>query len=155
MQSLNTLVQQGKVLYLGVSNTPAWVVAKANAYARQHGLRPFSIYQGCYSAMRRDLERDIIPMCRDEGMAIHAYGVLGHGQFKTTEAKEANEGARASSPLTHTGREEQVSKVLETVAKRYGVPLTSVSLAYAMQKAGALLNAYSIPSLSSSVLISS
>lgn len=79
MQSLNTLVGQGKVLYLGISDTPAWVVAKANAYAREHGLRPFSVYQGRYSAMMRDLERDIIPMCRDEGMAIHAWGVLGSG----------------------------------------------------------------------------
>lgn len=80
MQSLNTLVQQGKVLYLGISDTPAWVVCKANAYAREHGLRPFSVYQGRYNAMMRDLERDIIPMCRDEGMAIHPWGVLGSGQ---------------------------------------------------------------------------
>ncbi|PYH98718.1 Aldo/keto reductase, partial [Aspergillus ellipticus CBS 707.79] len=79
MQSLNHLVAQGKVLYLGISDTPAWVVTKANEYARAHGLRPFCVYQGRYSAVLRDLERDIIPMCRDEGMAIHAWGVLGSG----------------------------------------------------------------------------
>lgn len=79
MQSLNTLVNQGKVLYLGISDTPAWVVAKCNAYAREHGLRPFSVYQGRFSAQARDLERDVIPMCRDEGMAIHAWGTLGSG----------------------------------------------------------------------------
>lgn len=81
MQSLNILVQQRKVLYLGISDTPAWVVVKANAYAREHGLRQFSIYQGRYSALMRDLERDVIPMCRDEGMAIHPFGVLGSGMF--------------------------------------------------------------------------
>jgi len=81
MQSLNTLVSQGKVLYLGISDTPAWVVAKANAYAREHGLRPFSVYQGRYSAQARDLERDVIPMCRDEGMALHPWGVLGSGML--------------------------------------------------------------------------
>ncbi|KAJ9492533.1 hypothetical protein VN97_g719 [Penicillium thymicola] len=43
MQSLNTLVQQGKILYLGISDTPAWVVTKANAYPREHGLRTFSV----------------------------------------------------------------------------------------------------------------
>ena len=63
MQSLNTLVQQGKVLYLGISDTPAWVVSKANEYARQKGLRQFSVYQGKWSAESRDFERDIIPMC--------------------------------------------------------------------------------------------
>ncbi|KAJ6781158.1 hypothetical protein PWT90_07869 [Aphanocladium album] len=132
MQSLNTLVQQGKVLYLGISNAPAWVVAKANAYARQHGLRPFSIYQGRYSASVRDMEREILPMCRDEGMAVHAYGILGHGQFKA--ADKADEGSRTSMPHILTGREAQVSAVLEAVAKRHGVPITSVSLAYVMQK---------------------
>lgn len=79
MQSLNTLVSQGKVLYLGVSDTPAWVVMKANCYAREHGLRPFSVYQGRFSAHIRDLERDIIPMCQDQGMAINPWGVLGSG----------------------------------------------------------------------------
>jgi aryl-alcohol dehydrogenase-like predicted oxidoreductase len=67
MQSLNYLVQQGKVLYLGISDTPAWVVSKANQYARDHGLRQFSVYQGRWSAADRDFERDIIPMVRDEG----------------------------------------------------------------------------------------
>lgn len=79
MQSLNTLVQQGKVLYLGISDTPAWIVTKANAYARQHGLRPFSVYQGRFGAHARDLEREVIPMCLDEGMAIHVWGVLANG----------------------------------------------------------------------------
>jgi len=68
MQSLNTLVQQGKVLYLGISDTPAWIVSKANEYARQNGLRQFSVYQGKWNAAYRDLERDIIPMCESEGM---------------------------------------------------------------------------------------
>jgi aryl-alcohol dehydrogenase-like predicted oxidoreductase len=54
MQSLNTLVQQRKVLYLGISDTPAWVVVKAHWYARTHGLRQFSVYQGRLSAQTRD-----------------------------------------------------------------------------------------------------
>lgn len=46
MHGLNNLIVAGKVLYLGVSDTPAWVVVKANDYARANGLRPFSVYQG-------------------------------------------------------------------------------------------------------------
>lgn len=57
MHSLDTMVKQGKVLYLGISDTPAWIVSKANEYARNHGLRPFSVYQGQWSAARRDFER--------------------------------------------------------------------------------------------------
>lgn len=132
MQSLNNLVTQGKVLYLGISDTPAYVVAKANAYARQHGLRPFSIYQGRYSAQARDLEREIIPMCRDEGMAIHAWGVLAMGQFKAPGVED--KGSRKMPPHMLLGREQKVAQVLDNVAKRHGVPLTSVAIAYAMQK---------------------
>ena len=48
MHSLNDLVVAGKVLYLGISDAPAWVVGKANQYARDHGLRQFAVYQGVY-----------------------------------------------------------------------------------------------------------
>jgi aryl-alcohol dehydrogenase-like predicted oxidoreductase len=67
MQSLNIMVNQGKVLYLGISDTPAWIVSKANEYARQNGLRQFSVYQGRWSAEHRDFERDIVQMCAAEG----------------------------------------------------------------------------------------
>jgi aryl-alcohol dehydrogenase-like predicted oxidoreductase len=91
MQSLDHLVKAGRVLYLGASDTPAWVVAKANQYARDHGLRQFSVYQGLYNAAKRDAERDILPMLRDEGMAFAPWGALGGGKFKTKEQVEAME----------------------------------------------------------------
>ncbi|CAI6415102.1 BAF_HP2_G0006270.mRNA.1.CDS.1 [Saccharomyces cerevisiae] len=69
MDSLHILVQQGKVLYLGVSDTPAWVVPAANYYATSHGKTPFSVYQGKWNLLNRDFERDIIPMARHFGMA--------------------------------------------------------------------------------------
>ena len=70
MNGLHNLVAAGKVLYLGVSDTPAWVVAKANTYARLTGKTPFVIYQGAWSIMQRDLERDILPMCLSEGARV-------------------------------------------------------------------------------------
>jgi aryl-alcohol dehydrogenase-like predicted oxidoreductase len=68
MNGLHTLVQQGKVLYLGVSDTPAWVVSQANQYARDHGKTPFVIYQGLWNVMDRAIERDIVPMCKAQGI---------------------------------------------------------------------------------------
>ena len=73
MQGLNNLVKQGKVLHLGVSDTPAWVISRANEYARNHGLAPFVLYQGRWSASDRDLERDLLPMCISEGMTINVH----------------------------------------------------------------------------------
>lgn len=134
MQSLNILINQGKVLYLGISDAPAWVVTKANMYARQNGLRPFSLYQGRYSAQERDLEREIIPMCQEEGMALQPFGVLGSGLFKSPSNPVT--GTRKVPPPMLVGREESVSKVLDAVAKRHNVPITSIALAYVIQKVG-------------------
>ena len=131
MQSLNHLVQQGKVLYLGISDTPAWIVSKANQYARDHNLRQFSVYQGRWSAADRDFERDIIPMARDDGMALAPWGALGGGQFKTDEQRKAQEGRKFSLP---TERQLKVSKALENIAERKGTLLTSVALAYVLHK---------------------
>jgi aryl-alcohol dehydrogenase-like predicted oxidoreductase len=133
MQSLNRLVAQGKVLYLGISDTPAWIVAKANAYARHHGLRPFSVYQGRWSAAERDFEREIIPMCRDEGMGLAPWGALGGGYFKPSAPIET--GGR-NMPSVRTGKEAEVSFALEKVAtaRNPPVPLTSVALAYVLHK---------------------
>ena len=67
VDALHALVLQGKVLYLGISDTPAWVVSQANTYARLMGKTPFAIYQGKWSIIDRDFERDILPMCIAQG----------------------------------------------------------------------------------------
>lgn len=77
MHSFNDLVVAGKVQYLGISDTPAWIVSKVNQYARDHGLRQFVLYQGLWNAAKRDFERDIIPMALDEGMGLAPWGPIG------------------------------------------------------------------------------
>ncbi|KAK4164407.1 NADP-dependent oxidoreductase domain-containing protein [Cladorrhinum sp. PSN259] len=133
MTSLNRLVSAGKVLYLGVSDTPAWVVSKANEFARCHGLRPFSVYQGRWSASFRDFERDIIPMCKAEGMGIAPWGALGSGRFRTeAQRAEAKKEGRQAEP---SEAEVKVSQALEKVAARKKTLITSVALAYVSAKA--------------------
>ena len=132
MHSLNNLVLSGKVLYLGVSDTPAWVVSKANEYARNHGLRQFSVYQGIWSAAERDVEREILPMVKAEGMAMAPFGSLGGGKFKTEEQRQAQRGQGRAVEASE--RDIKVSRALETVARRKGTLLTSVAQAYVMHK---------------------
>ena len=131
MQSLNYLVQTGKVLYLGASDMPAWLVSKANQYARDHGFRQFSVYQGRWSAANRDFERDIIPMARDEGMGLAPWGSLGSGGFKTEEQRQSQTGRKTQA----TEAQIKVSKALEAIANRKGTIITSVALAYVLHKA--------------------
>jgi aryl-alcohol dehydrogenase-like predicted oxidoreductase len=132
MQSLNAVVNSGKVLYLGVSDTPAWVVAKANQYARDHGLRQFSVYQGKWSAAGRDFERDIIPMTKAEGMSLAPWGALGGGQFKSASQRALGEGRKSRDEPSEAVI--KVTDVLEKIAIAKGTAITSVALAYVMHK---------------------
>ncbi|GKZ67169.1 hypothetical protein AnigIFM50267_001436 [Aspergillus niger] len=134
MHGLNALVLAGKVLYLGVSGTPAWLVVKANAYARANGLRPFSVYQGKWNAGFRDIEREIVPMCRDQGMAIAPFAVLGQAKFRPVEQRNAE--YKGSGRAALRGEEDdKVSDVLEAVAKRNGTNLYAIALAWVRFKA--------------------
>jgi aryl-alcohol dehydrogenase-like predicted oxidoreductase len=132
MQSLNAVVNAGKVLYLGASDTPAWVVAKANQYARDHGLRQFSVYQGKWSAANRDFERDIIPMAVSEGMSLAPWGALGSGQFKSESQRATGEGRKSADAPSEAVI--KVTDVLEKIAKAKDTAITSVALAYVMHK---------------------
>lgn len=134
MQSLNTVVQQGKVLYLGISDTPAWIVSKANQYARDHGLRQFVVYQGRWSAANRDFERDVIAMCAAEGMGLAPWGALGGGEFKTKKQREEmkGEGRNTGGPSENHIK---LTDTLEKIADRKSTAITSVALAYVMHKA--------------------
>ncbi|KIJ55023.1 hypothetical protein M422DRAFT_200987 [Sphaerobolus stellatus SS14] len=138
MQSLHNVVQQGKALHLGICNAPAWIVSKANQYARDHALTPFVVYQGLWNVMIRDFERDIIPMCIDEGMAIAPWGSAGQGRFKTKA--ELEERVRNKEVIrTYTGEgptdlEMNVAGALEKIGKEVGASLTAVAIAYCLQR---------------------
>ena len=140
MDSLHILVEQGKVLYLGISDTPAWVVSAANTYARAHGKTPFSVYQGQWNIMKRDFERDIIPMARHFGMALAPWDVIGGGKFQSKKQLEARqkegEGLRKMfGNDKQSAAEEKISAALEKVAGEHGIEsLSTIALAYVMQK---------------------
>ncbi|KAI3397655.1 hypothetical protein diail_10526 [Diaporthe ilicicola] len=137
MDSLHILVEQGKVLYLGVSDTPAWVVAAANTYARSHGRTPFSVYQGRWSVLDRDFERDIIPMARHFGLALCPWNVLGGGELKTKKQIEARQSSKEGGRFTQQGdAARKVSEALEKVAGEHGVEsIQQIALAYVLRRA--------------------
>ncbi|KAK4554032.1 putative aryl-alcohol dehydrogenase aad14 [Recurvomyces mirabilis] len=140
MDSLDEVVKQGKVLYLGISDTPAYIVSACNTYARAHGKTPFSIYQGRWNVMLRDMEREIIPMCRHFGMAIAPWDAIGGGKFQSKasmdERKKNNEGLRSMMGSGDQSENEvKMSAALEEVAQEHGIKsVTAVALAYVMSK---------------------
>ena len=81
MRALDDLVRAGKVLYVGISDTPAWVVSRANAIAELRGWSRFVAYQGEYSLASRAPERDIMPMTHALDMAFTPWGILEGGEM--------------------------------------------------------------------------
>ncbi|KAL3419599.1 aryl-alcohol dehydrogenase [Phlyctema vagabunda] len=140
MDSLHILVEQGKVLYLGISDTPAWIVSAANYYAKSHGKTPFSVYQGQWNVMARDFEREILPMARHFGMALAPWNVLGGGKFQTRKAleerKKSGEGLRSLLAEGQSEDEIKVSEALAKVAEEHDIEsVTAIALAYVLAKA--------------------
>ncbi|KAF9012089.1 arylalcohol dehydrogenase [Hymenopellis radicata] len=140
MDNLHALVLSGKVLYLGISDSPAWVVSQANQYAKDHGKTPFVIYQGLWNVLNRSFEREIIPMARAQGMALAPWSVLASGKLRTDaeeqKRKESGEGGRTmNGPWERSEAEVKMSRALEKVAAEVGVKnITSVAIAYVMHK---------------------
>ncbi|KAH7176117.1 aryl-alcohol dehydrogenase [Dactylonectria macrodidyma] len=138
MDSLHILVEQGKVLYLSISDTPAWVVSAAKVYAKTHGKTSFSVYQGRWNVMLRDFEREIIPMARHFGMALCPWDVLGSGTLKTAKQMEARQKAGEGGRSDSTGQTEdalRMSAALEKVAAEHGTEsIQQIALAYVLQK---------------------
>ncbi|KAI0767475.1 Aldo/keto reductase [Fomes fomentarius] len=130
MNGLHNLVVSGKVLYLGISDTPAWIVAKANLYARLMGKTPFVIYQGAWSILQRDFEREILPMARAEGLALAPFN-------EEERRRQTGENGRTISRPTweRTENEKMLCKALEEVAQQVGAKnIQAVAIAYVMQK---------------------
>lgn len=139
MQALNNLVVSGKVLYLGASDMPAWVVSAANTYARAHNLAQFIVYQGRWNAAERDFEREIIPMAREFGMALAPWGALGQGRFKTPEQvaeREKSQGPLRGGGGALTETEKNISAALHKIGQDElgGLSIAGVALAYCFSK---------------------
>ncbi|KAL8286675.1 hypothetical protein RQP46_004203 [Phenoliferia psychrophenolica] len=141
MRGLHRFVMGGQILYPAVSDTPAWVIVKANDFARNNSLSPFVLYQGMFNLLRRDIEREVLPMCLDQGMGVAPWGVIGQGKFQT---RATIEGRQKAGELIRGGGQSDndilMSACLEKIGGEIGASLTAVALAWAIQK-----NPYLIP----------
>lgn len=81
LESLNHFIKQGKIKYIGLSNCFAWQIAKANALAREKGWHQFVSVQSHYNLIMREDEREMLPCCKDENIAITPYSPLAAGRL--------------------------------------------------------------------------
>ncbi len=123
ISTLNDLVHEGKVRYLGASNFAGWHLAKALGIAALHDWEPFVSLQPEYSLITRDIERELLPQCREEGLAVLPWSPLAGGVLtgkyrKDTDFPEGTRGADTENPITFTYRlDDRAWNIVDAVGK--------------------------------------
>jgi aryl-alcohol dehydrogenase-like predicted oxidoreductase len=140
MRAFDDLVRKGKLLYAGVSDMPAWVIAKANTLAELRGWAPFVGLQIEYSLIERTPERELLPMAADLGLGVTAWSPLAGGRLtgKQMEAGGAKD-SRQSNPsmqqfMKSDARKESVVREVVAVAREIGHSPAQVALAWLRQR---------------------
>ncbi len=138
LDGLNRAVKAGKARYIGISNCFAWQLAKANDIARREGWAQFISIQGHYNLIFREEEREMIPFCREENIALTPYSALASGRLsrrpgETTDRLEKDAYARFKYDATKAQDEVIIGRVAE-LADRRGVSMTEISLAWLLTK---------------------
>ncbi|SDP84544.1 aldo/keto reductase [Lentzea jiangxiensis] len=143
LRGLDDLVRQGKVLHVGMSNTPAWEVSRLQAVADLRGWTPLVALQVEYSLINRDAERDLIPMARALGLGVSPYSPLGGGVLsgkyssadltpaEGTGRKSFNAGLGMVTPATLA-----IADVVREVALEIGRTPAQVALAWNLRRPG-------------------
>ena len=139
LEGLNNAVRAGKTRYIGISNCFAWQLAKANALAEKEGFAKFVSVQGHYNLIFREEEREMVPYCEEENIALTPYSALASGRLSRLPGedgtKRAEEDAYAKFKYDATAQQDGViiSRVAE-LAEKHGVTMTEVSLAWLLTK---------------------
>ena len=139
LDGLNRIVETGKVRYIGISNCFAWQIAKANALAEREGFARFVSIQGHYNLIFREEEREMVPYCEEENIALTPYSALASGRLSRLPGeggtKRANEDAYARFKYDATAQQDSliISRVAE-LAGEHDVTMTEISLAWLLTK---------------------
>jgi aryl-alcohol dehydrogenase-like predicted oxidoreductase len=139
IRALDTLVQQGKVRYVGLSNWHAWRIMKALGISELKNLVKFDTLQAYYSIVGRDLEREIVPLLEDQKMGLLVWSPLAGGLLsgKFSRENQKPEDSRRSNfdfPLVDKERTWKVLDVMTPIAKAHGVSVATVALGYVLAK---------------------
>jgi aryl-alcohol dehydrogenase-like predicted oxidoreductase len=139
MRALDDAVRAGKVLYVGISDTPAWVVARANTLAAWHDWSPFIGLQVPYSLLQRDIERELLPMAEALGLGVTAWSPLAGGVLsgKYTRPGAATDGVRLD-PASLDQRAHAVAQAVQEVADGRGATPSQVAIAWTMARSSSI-----------------
>jgi aryl-alcohol dehydrogenase-like predicted oxidoreductase len=118
LRALDDAVRAGQILYAGISDAPAWLVARGNTLAEWRDWSGFAGLQVPYSLLQRDIERELLPMAEAFGMTVAAWAPLAHGKLSKPAGPDADD------------RERSVLAAVQEVAKELDVTPSQVALAW-------------------------
>jgi len=138
METLHDVVHAGKTRYIGASAMFAWQFQKAQFTAETHGWTKFVSMQNHLNLLYREEEREMLPLCRDQRVAVTPYsplaaGRLARGWDAATERQTTDKVAKAKYDTTADADRPIVERVAE-LAARHGVPMAHIALAWLWQK---------------------
>ena len=142
MQALHDVVKAGKALHIGASSMWAWQFARAQEVARTHGWTPFATMQNHYNLAYREEEREMIPLCRQQGVALIPWSPLARGFLAGNRAKGDREGGETERARTdrmalnyyYNDADFAVVEALSSVANERGVSNARVAYAWLLAK---------------------
>ena len=139
--ALDDLVRSGKVRYIGISNQAAWRIAKANEIARANRWSRFESVQAYYTLAGRDLEREVLPMCREESLGVMVWSPLAGGLLsgKFDRKSDGPEGARRTSfdfPPVDRERAFNVVDAMRPIAEAHVCSVARIAQTWLLQQPG-------------------
>ena len=139
VRALDHLVQQGHVRYVGVSNWAAWQIVKALGIAERWNLARIASLQAYYTVAGRDIEREIVPMLRSEGVGLMVWSPLAGGLLsgKFGRDRTGEEGSRRTSfdfPPVDRDRADSCIDVMRPIAEAHGVSVAQIALAWLLHQ---------------------
>ena len=144
LRAMDDVVRSGKVLYLGISDTPAWQVSRMQAIADLRGWSPLVAYQAEYSLVERTAERDVVPMAQEMGLGVVPWSPLGSGVLTGKYSQQdldavptgsAADGSRRDVAIGNgslTQRGLAIAEVVRSVAAKMGRTPSQVALAWTL-----------------------
>lgn len=140
MQALDDLIRVGKVRYIGASTMSAWQFAKMQEVARRNGWTPFISMQNQISLIYREEEREMIPLCLDQGVGLIPWSPIGRGRLArppgVATARTQTDAYGQMLFVRSEAADAAVIGAVEAVADEVGRPMAQVALAWVRQKPG-------------------
>jgi len=140
MEALHDVVKSGKARYIGASTMWAWQFAKAQHVAERRGWTRFISMQNFFNLLYREEEREMMPLCRDQGVALMPWSPLGRGRLARpwAESTRRNETDEVNLRLLRQAQQsdQSIIEAVEGLARRRAVPMAQVALAWVLRQPG-------------------